>query len=102
MSELKPRPLCPRQAGGQYKNDRRVLRAELHVERNLQFVFGSDAWFARRLDAELGQLHRSLAGVVAVLQSDLRGDWMGLPVQRQISAQRPLASAARFGTSGLE
>src|SRR5258708_36249777 len=102
MSELKLRPLCPRQAGGQYKNDRRVLRAELHVERNLQVVFGSAAWFARRLDAELGQLHRSLAGVVAVLHRDLRGDRMSLPMQRQIPAQRPLARAARFGTGGLE
>ena len=56
-----------------------VLWRQLYVELDFDFVFGPDACFSGRLDAEISLLDRGFASVMAVLQRDLRGDRPCLP-----------------------
>ena len=62
----------------------RVLRCQPDIEINFDFVFGSNTRFARRLDPEVSQFHRGLAGVVPVLEGYLDRHWFCLAVKGQI------------------
>jgi hypothetical protein len=75
----------------QARNDDSVaaLGGHLHVEGNFDFLFGSGACFSGRLDAEIRLLGRGFASVMAVFQSELRGDRPCLPAHRETTPKRP-------------
>jgi hypothetical protein len=63
-----------------------VSRHQPDIEFNFNFVFGSNARFAGRLDPEVSQFHCGLARVAPVLEDYLHGDWFCLAAKSQISA----------------
>ena len=79
-----------------------VLWRQLYVELDFDFVFGPDACFSGRLDAEISLLDRGFAGVMTVLQRDLRSDRPCPPKQREISTQRPAILTGGLGGRGSE